>query len=62
MKVTAGPSAGSTSTAAGVDEVSILHDSSIVQSDWESRINTLVEERMNELQAISTTMTPLTLV
>jgi hypothetical protein len=51
MKVTAGPSASNTGGAAsGVDEVSMLRDSISVQVNWESSINTLVEERMKELQ------------
>jgi hypothetical protein len=39
MRVTAGPA-----TSAGVDTVSMLHDSSSIQANWESRINMLVEE------------------
>jgi phage I-like protein len=44
MRVTARPA------TAGVDEVSMLHDTSSIQENWESRINTLVEERMKQLQ------------
>jgi hypothetical protein len=45
MRVAAGPA-----TTASVDEISMLHDSSSVQANWESRINMSVEKMMKELQ------------
>jgi hypothetical protein len=45
MRVTTGPA-----MTVGVDKVSMMHDSSSIQANWESRINMLVEEMTKELQ------------